>query len=853
MAYLWTSANKLQILAIFLVAVELIVLIIRAIRVATGNEQTAAGAALGLMAAGMALLVTSTEHYRAVAPPSFFNYYLLAAIFLDAAKCLCFFHHGPLYAGVLAALAGSTRFAMVVTSGASSLSLHDSGDAETTDPTSRSDHWGYPNFSFFDPWFFSKLEAKPSMESLMDVSSELSASRLHDRLKHYWKRYDPSAPNGLFKACAKAWGSSFSAALAFRFALDALSLLQPFALHGFLAATAEDGATLWKKLRLLSYMIFVICGRGVLKSAATHALNGLVFRIRGGLTCLVFEKHQSLTQADTRHSVGVKLLESDIQNVATGLPESMNFVSSAINTCLSVYSLTYFVGRSSWALLLPFVVWVAAVYRLGRGLPASFEAWQHNSEARIKKTSSLLGQLSVIKMIGLGPLMMGFVEKLYAQELSSYQVVQMVQSTTELVAAFVTMTAPAFIIGNASAYKTFTRNLSPAMVFATLNLVTLQTSPLMALSKGYKSAICLQDSFHRIQAFLALVEREDPRTMTVVPSSSSNTRRVTRSMSAQQPGPVIQFVDVAIAPSGTEPIMFRDVNFSVERGKIIALVSESDRGKSVLLETILGETEIASGAVHVAADAVGFSGHSVSLRNASIRDNVIGPHPYDHRRFKKVMYCSALEDDMKRLPGSDGYIIGIAGVNLTESQRRRVALARALFAHASIFLLDDIFVFLDRRTAVSILLRLLGSDGFLRRSGCTVILAARLVECFDVADHFLTLNVVENTVEIEPNRGQRHIAELLRRPHEAISATEATEEKQQAAIRRIFDERHLPSLDFDRDIIPHEFREWRAFSLFFEAIGTVEFVSCCGLLVLASYLEVMSGKATLCTSAILVD
>ena len=49
----------------------------------------------------------------------------------------------------------------------------------------------------------------------------------------------------------------------------------------------------------------------------------------------------------------------------------------------------------------------------------------------------------------------------------------------------------------------------------------------------------------------------------------------------------------------------------------------------------------------------------------------------------------ALKDDIARFPSGDATEIGERGINLSGGQKMRVALARAMYSQAQVYLLDD--------------------------------------------------------------------------------------------------------------------------------------------------------------------
>ncbi|RLO05681.1 hypothetical protein DYB28_010329, partial [Aphanomyces astaci] len=62
---------------------------------------------------------------------------------------------------------------------------------------------------------------------------------------------------------------------------------------------------------------------------------------------------------------------------------------------------------------------------------------------------------------------------------------------------------------------------------------------------------------------------------------------------------------------------------------------------------------------------------------------------FDHARYQTAIRVSSLLEDLKILPGGDLTEIGEKGVNLSGGQRTRVAIARAVYQDADIYLLDD--------------------------------------------------------------------------------------------------------------------------------------------------------------------
>lgn len=69
--------------------------------------------------------------------------------------------------------------------------------------------------------------------------------------------------------------------------------------------------------------------------------------------------------------------------------------------------------------------------------------------------------------------------------------------------------------------------------------------------------------------------------------------------------------------------------------------------------------------------------------------------PYDEERFKDSLKYSCFEDDLKDMPLHDMTMIGNKGVGLSGGQKARLAIARALYSDADVYLFDDPISALD--------------------------------------------------------------------------------------------------------------------------------------------------------------
>lgn len=189
-----------------------------------------------------------------------------------------------------------------------------------------------------------------------------------------------------------------------------------------------------------------------------------------------------------------------------------------------------------------------------------------------------------------------------------------------------------------------------------------------------------------------------------------------------------------------------------------------------MLEGILGEIKNTTGSIRVDEARVSYCSQKVWLQDTTIRANIIGYLPYNEEEFGGVIRCCELETNLSQLPNGDQYVVGTNGLNLSGGQRQRVAIAWAGYAQFAITLLDDVFSFLDRKTAVSIMHALCGEDGLLRQAGSTVLMVTYLSECLDVVDDLVLLDDDGKAVLESKDPGNPAHAKII---HEILSSAKA--------------------------------------------------------------------------------
>jgi ATP-binding cassette subfamily C (CFTR/MRP) protein 1 len=141
-------------------------------------------------------------------------------------------------------------------------------------------------------------------------------------------------------------------------------------------------------------------------------------------------------------------------------------------------------------------------------------------------------------------------------------------------------------------------------------------------------------------------------------------------------------------------LCIKEIDYNFEPGKLYAIVGNVGSGKSSMLYSALGELEIKSGSIQVNG-SLAYIPQSVFLINDTIKNNILFGKEYDEERYVNAVVKSGFFADLKNQAAQDMTEIGERGVNLSGGQKQRIAIARALYAFADIYLMDDVLSALD--------------------------------------------------------------------------------------------------------------------------------------------------------------
>ena len=150
--------------------------------------------------------------------------------------------------------------------------------------------------------------------------------------------------------------------------------------------------------------------------------------------------------------------------------------------------------------------------------------------------------------------------------------------------------------------------------------------------------------------------------------------------------------------------LLEDVNLMIRRGDKILITGESGKGKSTLLELLVGHKECQNGKICRFTDRIAYVPQEPFLFHGTLRENIV----FDQKDIDDDILGVLLKK--LELDLSLDFLIEEKGANLSGGQKVRVALARALFAEPELLVTDELTANLDSSTGQKIENKLLEED-----------------------------------------------------------------------------------------------------------------------------------------------
>lgn len=179
----------------------------------------------------------------------------------------------------------------------------------------------------------------------------------------------------------------------------------------------------------------------------------------------------------------------------------------------------------------------------------------------------------------------------------------------------------------------------------------------------------------------------------------------------------------------------REVNLAIPAGCITAIVGPSGAGKSTVADLVMGlfppdagriaidGTPLTPGTARAWRERIGYVANETTLFHLSVRENLLWARPgASEAEMLDALRLAAADEFVRALPQGLDTVLGERGATLSQGERQRIALARAILRRPALLILDEATNSLDYDNEA----RVLGAIEALRGEVTVLMIAHRL-------------------------------------------------------------------------------------------------------------------------------
>lgn len=177
----------------------------------------------------------------------------------------------------------------------------------------------------------------------------------------------------------------------------------------------------------------------------------------------------------------------------------------------------------------------------------------------------------------------------------------------------------------------------------------------------------------------------------------------------------IEFRNVCFAYQGSGEAVLHNVNFTLKKGSITALMGRSGAGKTTIADLLMGFLEPTSGEILI--DGIRLSAENLSgwrhdlgyipqeplILNATVRENLKRFHPAaTQTEMEKALRKASIWDVVEKLPHGMDTVLGDGGIRLSGGERQRIVLARVLLGNPKLIVMDEATSAMDYESEMAV-------------------------------------------------------------------------------------------------------------------------------------------------------
>lgn len=274
------------------------------------------------------------------------------------------------------------------------------------------------------------------------------------------------------------------------------------------------------------------------------------------------------------------------------------------------------------------------------------------------------------------------------------------------------------------AYLVIHEQMTGGMIIAGSILLGRALAPIDGVINSWKQWADFRKSFDTVNDVLASAAQQ------------------THTVQIGKPRGALSLDGVSVKLRANGPPALKDINLTITAGQSVAVIGPSGAGKTTLLKTLAGVVQPSNGRALIDGSDLafrdmqdlgphmGYLGQDTALLAGKVSENIARFGAIDSQAVMAAANAAGAHEMLMALPAGYETELGNHGAGLSEGQKRRIGLARALYSEPTVVLLDEPGTALDE-VAMTALVQTLAQ---LKTRGATVVFTTHQPSLAQLAD-----------------------------------------------------------------------------------------------------------------------
>ena len=435
-------------------------------------------------------------------------------------------------------------------------------------------------------------------------------------------------------------------------------------------------------------------------------------RAENAVAALIYEKV-------TKSSVFIKnqISEGEILNFIQVDAAKLNYLFTSlpaiivipVNIVISFYALFRFFGLTFFIGIGMLVIIIIIIWIIQWRYLVNTKIMLNKKDKRMRLTTHTLHIIKILKLFGWEEEFRENIDEKRNDELINIRNIFILIALRTFVNSNLSILTSLATIGG---YTYFHGPMEVETLFTSTQLIEEVAAPMVNIPQYITDLQSLKISLNRIQNFLVVRDIEsknqenekikiendltiDENKTNEIKENGENKNEKGKNVTESQFAIEYKNCDFGIKyENNEEKVLLKQLNLEIKKGELVTIIGETGCGKSCLINSILNNLELLNEdnpevKYYNFSQNISYASQDPWIMNGTIRDNIIFYSEFNKAKYNQVVEACQLNKDFDILKHGDLTEVGSTGNNISGGQRARIALARAIYRDADIYIFDD--------------------------------------------------------------------------------------------------------------------------------------------------------------------